>query len=304
MILVAGGTGHLGSELVPLLARRATPVRVLTRDPDRARGILGQEIETARGDVRDAASLPAAMAGVDAVVSAVTGFGPGGAGPAAIDHRGNVNLIRAAESAGVRRYVLISMRGAAATAPMELLRAKHAAEEALRASRLEWTVIRPTVFMELWTGIVGGPIARGGRTTVIGRGDNPVNLVSARDVARFVDRALSDADLRMTALEIGGPENVTLNELAAAVAAAAGKRAAVRHVPLPVMRLAAALTRPLKPDIAGLIGAGVQMDTTDMAFDASDLRRRYPATPLTTLVEMIARDYGAQAGSARTTTSV
>ena len=294
MIVVAGATGHLGAELVPLLARRGGRVRVLTRDPERARRLLGSDIEAARGDVRDAASLPSALAGAESVVSAITGFGPHGQGVRAIDQRGNANLIRAAESAGVRHFVLISMRGAAPDAAMELLRAKHAAEEALRASTLHWTVVRPTVFMELWAGIVGGPVVTKGRTIVFGGGKNPVNLVSARDVARFVDLALDGPGLRMQALEVGGPENVTLDQLAARVAAAAGKELSVTHVPLPVMRVAAILTRPLRPDIAGMIGAGVQMDTTDMTFDASDLRRRFPAIAPTTLAEVIAREYGAR----------
>ncbi len=295
MILVAGATGHLGAELVPLLLRRGGRIRALARDPERARHLLGPDIDSAKGDVRDAGSLRSALAGAQNVVSAITGFGPGGSGVRAIDQQGNMNLIRAAESAGVKHFVLISMRGAAPDAPMELLRAKHAAEESLRASTLAWTVIRPTVFMELWTGIVGGPLATKGRTTVFGRGDNPVNLVSARDVARFVDLALRDPELRMRTLEVGGPEDVTLDQLAAAVAAVAGKGLAIRHVPLPVMRLAATLLRPLRPDIAGMIGAGVQMDTTDMTFDATELQRRYPTITLTRLAEVIAREYGASA---------
>lgn len=292
MILIAGGTGHLGTKLVPLLAARGLQVRVLTRDPERARRTMGQGVEAARGDVRDPASLKSALAGVDAVVSAITGFGPGGEGPRPIDHQGNRNLIHAAEAAGAGRYVLMSMHGAAPDHPMELLRAKYLAEQELRASTLEWTIIRPTVFMELWAGIVGGPILTTGRATIFGRGDNPVNFISAGDVARFVDLALSDPALRDHELDIGGPENVTLTQLAIAVANVVGRRAALRHVPLPAMRLASVLMRPIKPDVAGLIHAGVQMDTSDMTLDVSDLRRRFPTIPLSALEEVVRREYG------------
>ncbi|TMF49818.1 MAG: NAD-dependent epimerase/dehydratase family protein, partial [Chloroflexi bacterium] len=53
MILVAGGTGHLGIELVPLLTARGIPVRVVTRDPDRARQRLGATPQLAKGDARN-----------------------------------------------------------------------------------------------------------------------------------------------------------------------------------------------------------------------------------------------------------
>ncbi len=117
MMLVAGGTGHLGAELVPLLLARGAPVRVLTRDPERAGRLLGGKPEYARGDVRDTRSLEAALNGVDAVVSAITGFGPGGQGTRAVDYAGNVRLLRAAEAAGVRRFVLVSVHGAATDPP-------------------------------------------------------------------------------------------------------------------------------------------------------------------------------------------
>src|SRR5438067_2717252 len=196
MILVAGGTGHLGTELIPLLTGRRLPVRVLTRDAARARRAVGDQVELAEGDVRDPPSLVAACEGVDCVVSAVTGFGPGGAGPRLIDHQGNLNLIAAAQSSGAGRFVLLSMVGASSDHPMELLRRKHRAEEALKASRRDWTILRPTVFMELWASILGDPIVRGGRTVVVGRGDNPVNFISAGDIARFVELAVRDPRLR------------------------------------------------------------------------------------------------------------
>src|SRR5260370_685788 len=155
MILVAGGTGHLGGEAIPRLMARRPRVRILTRAPARARRRLGSSPEFVEGDVRNPDSLEIAMRGIDAVVSAITGFGPGGDGPRSVDFEGNRNLIRVAEAAGVDRFVLLSMRGAAAGHPMELARMKHRAEEALRASRLTWTIVRPTPVMELWADLVG-----------------------------------------------------------------------------------------------------------------------------------------------------
>jgi uncharacterized protein YbjT (DUF2867 family) len=85
MILVTGGTGNLGVELVPLLIARGIPIRFLTRDPQRARQRLGGSPDLIRADAQDPRTLDEAVQGVDAVVSAMTGFGPGGAGPADVD---------------------------------------------------------------------------------------------------------------------------------------------------------------------------------------------------------------------------
>ena len=291
-ILVAGGTGHLGKELVPRLSARGIHVRILTRDPDRARQRLGDVAEYVAGDVRHPRSLVAALSGVDGVVSALTGFGPGGAGPRTVDYEGNLNLIRAAEAAELRRFVLVSMHGAAADHLMELGRMKHRAEDALRSSRLDWTVVRPTVFMELWVGIVGDPIVKSGTTTVFGGGDNPINFNSARDVAYFIELALVDPQLSRLALDVGGPENITLNELVRRIEIAAGRKAAVRHVPVPMMRISKLLLRAIKPDVAGMVQGGFAFDTTDMSFDATCLRRRFPEVHLTSLAQVIGARFG------------
>lgn len=289
MILVAGGTGHLGAELIPRLSSHGGGVRVLTRDLERARQRLGDGPEFARGDVRDPESLAAAMHGVDAVVSAVTGFGPGGSGPRLVDFDGNVNLIRAAESADVRRFVLLSMHDARADHPLELARMKCRAEDAVRASRLDWTIVRPTAFMALWAGIVGDPIVNKGKSMVFGKGDNPINFIAESDVAHFVELAIFDPDLNGAILEIGGPGDLTFNQVVQQIVVAAGRTAATKHVPLPVMRVAQLLLKPIKPDIAAMIRAGVAMDTMNMRFDATQLQRRFPQVQLTTLATVIDR---------------
>jgi NADH dehydrogenase len=290
MILVVGGTGNLGIELVPQLLSRGETVRVLTRDAGRARQRLGETPELVVGDVRHPQTLAAALEGVDAVVSAMTGFGPGAPGPRVVDYEGNLNLTRAAEAAGIgRRFVLVSMNRAAPDHPMELARMKYRAEQALRASRLDWAIVRPNAFMELWAEIVGGPITKDGKATVFGRGNNPINFNSARDVARFIELALFDPGLSRTILEVGGPENLSFNQLVGQIERAADRKAVVKHIPVRMMRLLTLVTRPFKPDLAGMIGAAVAFDTADMTFDATELRHRFPQIELTRLADVLSR---------------
>ena len=147
MILVAGGTGTLGTQLVRLLTERGRPVRVLTRDPGRAAQLPGT-VETITGDVRDPATVAAAVAGCTTVVSAVHGFaGPGRPSPESVDRDGNRALIQAAAAAGAEHVVLVSVLDAAPDHPMSLHRAKFAAEQALRTSGLAWTIVRPAAYL-------------------------------------------------------------------------------------------------------------------------------------------------------------
>ncbi len=266
MILVAGGTGRLGTLVVRRLARNGLDVRVLTRDPARAQRLSNTVADVVRGDVREPATLEPAMRGVTTVVSAVHGLaGPGRVTPAAVDREGNANLVDAAAAVGAG-VVLMSGTDASPDSPLELFRAKHAAEQHLRASSVPWTIVRATAFLELWAEILAKPV-------IPGRGDNPINFVSVHDVAVVVERAVVDPSLRGRTLEVGGPDNLTLNQLVAELQAARGTSATVRHVPRWVVRAAAPASRRAAMALA--------MDTLDMTFDPATARDALAGLPLT-----------------------
>src|SRR4029079_17918942 len=220
MILVAGGSGRLGSLLVRRLVAGGTTVRVLTRSRARAAHLDAAPVEIVEGDVRVAPDAQRAVAGADVVVSAVHGFaGPGGVSPASVDRDGNRHLVDAAARAGAT-VILMSVVGASPESPMELFRMKDAAEECLRVSGTQWTIVRSTAFLETWIDLITQTADRAGRVVVFGRADNPINFVSVNDVATVVDRAIADPDVRGQTIEIGGPENLTLSQVARAIQAA------------------------------------------------------------------------------------
>ncbi|MDP9334135.1 MAG: SDR family oxidoreductase, partial [Actinomycetota bacterium] len=186
MILLAGGTGRLGTIVVNRLGDRGIQVRVLTRDPSRADHLAGRHVEVVTGDVRDPDSLRRATDGIEVVVSAMHGVtGPRGSSPATVDRDGNVNLIDATKAAGAD-LVLMSTVGAAADSPMELFRMKHAAEQHAITSGVPTTIVRATAFLELWIEILQKTAGRSGRPLVFGRGANAINFVSVTDVAALV----------------------------------------------------------------------------------------------------------------------
>ena len=130
------------------------------------------------------------------------------------------------------------------------------------------------------------------RTQLFGRGVNPINFVSVTDIAQFVALSVTDPVMRDVAVDVGGPENLSMAQFAQSFEAVTGKAGKIGHVPLPMMRVMAVVLRPLKPMIARQIQAGVVMDTRDMTFDASETARRYPAIAQTSVAEMVRRDYG------------
>ena len=289
MILVAGGTGTLGRQVVRRLSTRGEDVRVLTRDPARA-AALPDSVEVLAGDLRDPASVATAVRGCRTVVSAVHGFaGPGRPSPEAIDRDANLALIQAAGAAGAGQVVLVSVLGAAADHPMPLHRAKHAAEPALRASGLAWTIIRPAAYLETWIAITGARLPDKGQALVFGPGRNPINFVSAHDVAGVVDLAVQDPSLHGRLLEVAGPENLSFTQLAERLIAAGGRPGRLRHVPLPMLRAISLLARPVAPTFARQAQAAVVMNTSDMTVETSAIRDRLPTIPATTLDEVLRR---------------
>jgi len=288
MILVAGGSGRLGSLLVNRLAAGGESVRVLTRARDRAAHLRVPNVEIVEGDVRAASDVERAVAGTHLVVSAVHGFvGSGGVSPASVDRDGNRHLIDAAARAGAA-VILLSVVGASAESPMELFRMKQAAEEHLRASPTPWTIVRSTAFLETWIDLIAQTKDRAGRVMVFGRGRNPINFVSVHDVAALVERVIADPGARGQTLEIGGPENLTFTNLAAAIQAP-GPTAAPRHVPRGALKAMSLLLRPFWPERARQGAAALALDTMDLRFDPSAVRARYPDLSLTSPAEVLMR---------------
>lgn len=266
MIAVAGGTGRLGSLVVTQLSARGLAVRVLTRDPARARHLADAASEIVTCDVRDRASVESALQGAATVVSAVHGFaGPGRVSPATVDREGNANLVDTAAALDAD-VVLLSVIGASPNNPMELFSAKYDAEQHLRASSARWTIVRAAAFVELWVEIMN-------KAPVFGHGENPINFVSVSDVASVVVQAVTDTALRGKLIEVGGPRNLTFNELAALLQQVRGRPAKVRHVPRWLLRSMAPFNRQAR--------AAITMDTTDMTFDPVTADDAFGDQPMT-----------------------
>jgi len=268
MILVAGGTGRLGTVLVRRLRDAGRPVTVLTRDPARAEHLRALGARVAVGDVRRPATLVTAMREATTVVSAVHGFGAHDGGtPAKVDRDGNRALVDAAADVGAD-VVLMSVLGASHDHPLALVRMKAAAEDQLRTRPLTWTIVRAAAFAELHLELLRRTAGRAKAPVVLGRGDNPVNVVSVEDVADAVTQAVAGR-FQGRVLDVGGPEDVTFDDLARSVQATLGRPGQqVRHVPRRVLRALSSTQRVPRVPIGQIAASALVLDTTPMTYEA------------------------------------
>lgn len=125
---------------------------------------------------------------------------------------------------------------------------------------------------------------------VFGRGENPINFVSVEDVAALLEMILTRSDLSGSTLEIGGPENLTLNELAGAIQTGTGTRKPPRHLSPIVLRALAATLGSLTPRLGRQMRSSLLMDSMDLSFDATAIHSTYPDLPATTVQEVLVRD--------------
>ena len=150
-VAIAGGHGQIALRLSRRLSERGDQVVALIRNPEHAEdvGQVGAEPAVIDLEHADAEEVAAAIVNADAVVFAAgAGPGSGSARKETMDYGGAVKLVAAAEQAGVRRYVIVSSMGADADAPGDdtfsvYLRAKGRADDAVRSSGLDFTVVRP-----------------------------------------------------------------------------------------------------------------------------------------------------------------
>ncbi len=286
MIAVVGATGSMGRELVTQLLAQGSSVVAITRSPDKARDLakLGADVRAA--DLTDAGSVARALQGVKAVVSAVHAIlGRGANRSERVDDAGHRTLIDAARDAGVEHFVYTSALGASPSHPVDFWRTKHRIEEYLKASGVAYTILRPGAFMEMHAHeLIGKGVLANGSATILGSGTGRVNFVAVRDVAAVAVHALSDPSARGSTIEVGGPQNLTQDEVANVYARLAGRALKVRHVSSGALRVLGAIAKPLHPGIARVMLASAATDGVHDAFVPTATHARY-AFPLTSLEE-------------------
>lgn len=233
VVLVTGATGHLGRDLVRRLVGGRRSVRLLARRPG-----TDADVQWVKGDLATGEGVREALQGVDSVVNAAT-FSPiarrGGvrfadffSTPSSVDVDGTQRLLDESARAGVRHFLHVSIVGLEG-ASLPYSRVKLAGEHLVRQSSVPWSVVRATPFYYLLAKMLAG-LRRVPVWPLPTPRWNPVNTT---DVADYLVECLDDGQ-RGLREEIGGPEDLSLVEMARLFQRSWGGRRAILPIPLPV----------------------------------------------------------------------
>ena len=282
MILLVGATGRLGKAVAERLLQDGIPFRAACRNMAKAQWLVERGVDVRALDLESGAGMPAAMTGISQVISCVHGLlGKSRHSIERIDVRGQAALIGAAGNAGVDRFVYISALGASPDHPSEFWRAKARTEQYLEDSGLNYVILRPSAFMDLYAhDLIGAAVMRGKTVFLLGRGTTPRNMVAVADVADAVIKALLRADLVGQTIEVGGWENPTEKEIAALYARQSGKPLKLCTVPPLALKTLAAVIAPFHAGIGHLLRLPLQLaGRKDLLFDASSSVERLGISP-------------------------
>lgn len=273
-ILVTGATGTVGTALVPALQARGATVRAMTRNPGRV--IPG--VETVVADLRDPASVTAALDGIDAVFL----NSPSAPDAAALQ----IRFAELARDAGTNRLVLLSQYAARTDSPVRFLRWHAEVEAHVRKLGLDHTVLRPNLYLQALLAFAG-TIAQGWFAAPIG--DAAVSAIDIRDIAETAAAVLTTTGHTGHTYTLTGPRAVTHAEIAAAIGTATGRSITFRDAPADRFAAALAGLPPWQRD--GLVedyAHYARGEAADVHTSVADLTG-HPARDITDF----ARDYAA-----------
>jgi uncharacterized protein YbjT (DUF2867 family) len=238
MVLVVGATGLVGSEVCQKLAKGGEKVRALVRttsSKEKVEALRACDAEICVGDLKEPSSISAACQGVDAVISTASSTLSRQAGDSieSVDAAGQMNLVNAAKTVGVDRFVFVSFRQLSGISS-PLGDAKRVVEQAITS--MQFSIIQASWFMEVWLSPALGFDFVNAAARIYGPGTSPVSWVSYRDVAEMCSVALRHPAAARQTIAFGGPEALSPLEAVARFEEISGKRFKIEHIPERTLR--------------------------------------------------------------------
>lgn len=283
-VLVAGASGLLGGVITRKLLAAGVPVRALGRNADKLAPLAKAGAEVAAVDMMNLAKLTEACRGIGQIVATANNvMGSGPTSPVKIDLTAYQNLCAATRNTGVRRLMYVSFRGVDQFSVVDYFRIKRYIEDAIRRSGVPHVMLRPTAFMDVWIDqILAAGIRKKGAATIFGDGTRVANYIAADDVAEFAVRILAREEIVKEAIDIGGPSNLSMNDLATLVERRLGKSGKRKHIPVFAMKYLSPVVRPFNEVAARLMTLGLFAATESAPFpDWKKSADRFGVTPRT-----------------------
>ncbi|MFX0063277.1 MAG: SDR family oxidoreductase [Candidatus Hermodarchaeota archaeon] len=293
-ILVLGGTGHYGRHIVQSLLEKGEFVRVLSRNADKARKILGNNPEIIEGDITSRESVINSLKGVKAIIIAVSAFSRKTIRKTKLIELDSVLMaLEEAQKTGISRVVYLSAYDLKEDVIEKLnltqfAETKLEMEARLSKSDFNWTILGCAPSMELFFTMI-----RGGTMMVPGGGFHALPTISPLDVGEITAQTVLRDDLKGKRFRLTGPESFSFPQAAKRVADVTGRRIKFRKIPLTPIKIASLVTRPFTPYFKYLLQAIILFNNfppdiaADVPKDHQLLLETFNYTPIT--LEMEAR---------------
>lgn len=287
MILITGATGYIGSHLVQRLVAQGEHPRCLVRDIARSKQLLPTEnIDIVQGATTQPETLLAAVQGVDTIVHAAFMTADRkesvGNGYETTNVEGTKNLLKAAETAGVKRMIEISGLGTKPDKPGSYMQGRYLSERMLMDSNLQWTIIRPSVLFGK-----GAPFIKGLTDLIhsapvlplIGGGQTMFQPIYVEDVVTVIVKVLNEPESSNGKIyTIGGPEYYSFSQVFDELLGAMQTKRAKVYAPTPLVGIGAAVMEAVLPK-PPLTKAAMALFSFDNVTDLKSVERDFGFTP-------------------------
>ena len=253
-VLVTGASGLVGIHTCRELSKKGWQVRALVRDPAKAAMALGQlPVEFRVGDVRDASTLRSSLSGCGAVIHlAAIAIERKGESYRESNTAATERLISAARAETVQRVIFMSQNGADSRSPYPFLRSKGVAQDSIKTSGLNWTILRPSVIFgpeDQFVNVLGRLIKLTPRVFPLpGGGSARFQPIAVDDVARVIRLTLEKKDTVHQSYDLGGAIPLTLLQMTERILTAMGTKRKIVPVPVKALRPLIALAQRLLPN--------------------------------------------------------
>jgi uncharacterized protein YbjT (DUF2867 family) len=266
-VLVVGGTGTLGRQIVRMALDGGHDVRCMVRSPRKASFLTEWGCELTRGDLLEPASLDYALEGQQALIDAATARATDPGSAYTIDWTGKQNLFAAARRAQVQRVVFVSLLGAAQHPSVPLMDIKSCTEQWLAASDLDYTILQGVAFMQGLISQFAIPVLES-QTVWVSGSPTPLAYMNTQDMARFAVAALQRPETVRQAFPVVGPKAWTTGEITQLCERFTGKEARLVRVPPALIKAMRGVANFFEPTVniaerlsfAEVTGGGTALD--------------------------------------------
>ncbi|NNL77685.1 MAG: SDR family oxidoreductase [Desulfobacterales bacterium] len=226
-VLLAGATGYLGSYIVKELQEKAFVTRVLVRTTSSLQDKDFQLYEIVKAELTEPDTIKGCCDSIDAVISTVgITRQKEGLTYMDVDYQANMNLLREARKSGVKKFTYVSVLNGESLRHLKICEAKERFVDELKASGLDYCVIRPNGFFSDMADFF--QMAKKGRVYLFGKGTLKTNPIHGKDLATVCVDAINKKEKEIL---VGGPETLTHQEIASSAFDVVGSKPKVTYIP-------------------------------------------------------------------------